>query len=280
MAQENQDILDRIITKGTNLYTRFCNVPVSSSDSGEFYLLNNNDLAIQKNAISDINSFIDDILLASDQRLLLYNLSSRTGPTYSDNICVIPQNPLCKKFKRVPGNRNRVRNTCSVLSIIPGTTLKTFIPQLYHILQDHGFFHMLLGITPTNQVIPQNETSAAREIRLSNAKQDIHNTIIEKIQTLKLIASMSGASPQHVYKASLNYIEEMRKMLNRVHFLRQLDTVCCSRSNSTPHQGHVDFEIHLGDLFETIRDIEFSERRRNSGNNSVCGDSHIGDCVF
>lgn len=278
-----------IVTKANDLYIRYCKpVEDSKAEGGRYHLLNQFDSGAEREAYDLIKSFVDEILEVTESEIIGYNLKDRTGPVYTDAICPPGDNELiCRKFTGDTDRRGRpVKDLCEPL-LVNGDRLKTFIPQVYHILQDHGFFHGLLGLRPSPLVRIEGESRESRLERISDKKIDDIEAMTEHVVKKELNEKMLGKSIQHVYRARLNYIKQMNHLLNMVHFLRAFDTKCCS-DRLTADSGHNEFDIFLGDIFENIRRLERTTHR--FFNNKVLDDNiedpdkacsdHEGECVF
>lgn len=278
-----------IVTKANELYTRYCKpVAESRADGGLYHRLNRFDPVMEQEAYDLIKSFVDEILEVTETEIIGYDLTKRTGPIYTDAICPPGDSGLiCRKFTGDIDSRCRpVKNLCEPL-LVNGNRLKTFVPQIYHVLQDHGFFHRLMGLRPSPLVRIEGESRESRLSRINDKKMDDLSDMIEHVLKKKLAEQMFGRSPQHVHRATLKYIKQMESVLDMVHFLRAFDTKCCS-DRLTTDSGHSEFDIFLGDIFENIRGLEKKEMR--SYNNKVlnegivdpgmvCSD-HEGECVF
>lgn len=107
---------------------------------------------------------------------------------------------------------------------------KGFIPQMYKILQDYGFFYFYFGIDTISQKLP-------------NCK------IIEKIEELSPIdlALRFGAS----LDKNVVVMDKAILRLNRVIFLRDFNVQCCLET--LPDSNHIAFNKVLEDIASAIK---------------------------
>ena len=121
-----------------------------------------------------------------------------------------------------------------------GEPIKQFIPQLYHILQDYGFFHHYLNFTSIIDTRPR------MKINKILSKWGIHlGRVLDGIDT---------------NEGKIRCLDTMMARLRRVQFLRAFDSSCCMGGVITEESmNHDFFNIEILDtVYETLEEEKAS----------------------
>ena len=121
-----------------------------------------------------------------------------------------------------------------------GEPIKQFIPQLYHILQDYGFFHHYLNFTSIIDTRPR------MKINKILSKWGIHlGRVLDGIDT---------------NEGKIRCLDTMMARLRRVQFLRAFDSSCCMGGVITEESmNHDFFSIEILDtVYETLEEEKAS----------------------
>ena len=122
-----------------------------------------------------------------------------------------------------------------------GDPRKAFIPQMYKVLQDYGFFHRYLGYNMIDSYVPIGE--------LENVNWGIK--IGYKLGTIP------GTDPEDKKRNEIEHLNKMKTRIRRVQFLRAFDVRCCLEKD--PDSGHRRFDGTLEIIYAAL-DIELSDR--------------------
>ena len=106
---------------------------------------------------------------------------------------------------------------------------KQFIPQLYHILQDYGFFYHYLEFPMMDEKLSNSRILARWALNLG-----------------KILGRLNSSTNQY------RFITVMLLRLRRVQFMRAFDVKCCLGSVSD--EGHMGFNGVLQDVYDTLLD--------------------------
>lgn len=125
-----------------------------------------------------------------------------------------------------------------------GDPRKAFIPQMYKVLQDYGFFHRYLGYNMIDEYVPFST--------LDGIKWGIK--IGYKLGTIP------GVDREDKKKKEIEYLKTMRTRIRRVQFLRAFDVRCCLEKEGDA--SHKKFDSILEKIYIAL-DEEMT--RRTSG---------------
>ena len=152
-----------------------------------------------------------------------------------DIMCTETMNNQCNLEKNI----NMINDKACVR--LPGyyDKSKQFIPQLYHILQDYGFFYHYLKFPMMDEKLSNNQILARWSLKLG-----------------EILGSKSLIGKQKL-------ITVMLLRLRRVQFMRSLDIKCCLKYAAGNISDHVDFDVVL----ETVYDALLSRRSEIIKNN-------------
>lgn len=122
-----------------------------------------------------------------------------------------------------------------------GDPRKAFIPQMYKVLQDYGFFHRYLGYNLIDKYIPVGD--------LTNVQWGIK--IGYKLGTIP------GIDVEDKKRNEIDHLNNMKTRIRRVQFLRAFDVRCCLKKD--PDSGHEKFDDILEIIYSAL-DIELRDR--------------------
>ena len=118
---------------------------------------------------------------------------------------------------------------CEFLAELPDHKIKkSFIPQLYHLLQDYGLFLEYMDI-------------------VNNDEKDKDMSLLRKNVNNWLLNTGENMGRYSVRERVLRY-REMMTNIRRVEFLRSFNTVCCKDKKNK----HEDMDIFLNEIYEAI----------------------------
>lgn len=115
---------------------------------------------------------------------------------------------------------------------------KQFIPQLYHILQDYGFFLHYLEFPMMDEKLSITKVSSRWSLRLGRI--------------------LGGINSKH---QEYSFITKMLLRLRRVQFMRAFDVKCCLDTISD--DNHKSFNDVLDDVYDTLLDDRANIVRNN-----------------
>lgn len=115
-----------------------------------------------------------------------------------------------------------------------GDPRKAFIPQMYKILQDYGFFHRYLGYNMIDAYVTikdLNSTDWALQIGVK-------------------IGEINDENQEIRVRKRIQHINDMKTRIRRVQFLRAFDVRCCLEKE--PDSGHKQFDSVLQEVYNAL----------------------------
>lgn len=109
--------------------------------------------------------------------------------------------------------------------------MKYFSPQLYHILQDYGFFWNYLGIDTIKEKLPVKTL---------------------ELQYTAKISYHLGARAEQIGSNRISILRDMERRLIRVQFMRSFNVQCCVKKEED--QAHITFGKVLDTVLKLTRD--------------------------
>lgn len=183
--------------------------------------------------------FIDDLTLSieafSDQLSMIMYDSDHSN---WDNLPIISPNECtklvhhCHKDTRkcarsLPGYYVKSKNH-------HGDTRKAFIPHMYKVLQDYGFFHRYLGYDMIDEYVPLHTLTG----------------IDWGVEIGYKLGTIPGFNPDDKKRNEIEHLNKMRTRIRRVQFLRAFDVRCCL--NKEPDYSHAKFDNVLNDIYMAL----------------------------
>ena len=217
---------------GTSIYEAICSLKY---DDFKTKMENKDDKFIDDLTLS-IEVFVDQL------SMIMYDIDASNW----DNIPIIDRNDcvnlvhLCRKdtmkcARSLPGYYATSKKH-------HGDLRKAFIPQMYKILQDYGFFHRYLGYNMIDKYVPLHILESedwTLEIGVSLGKIQSINEEDEK-------------------RKQIEHLNKIKTRIRRVQFLRAFDVRCCL--DKERDEGHQKFDGILEDIYQLL-ERELEERR-------------------
>lgn len=254
-----------IVAKSTDILSRYC-LPSEQSKFNLSQLLFLDKTAIKKIS-RDIESFIDSIMELADGNMDILDEWNMF------DMC--PHGLTKNQYCHLGSKKHPIK----CLEMIEYDDMKRLIPQMYHILQDYGFFYIYLGVEHMRIEPKENESQQEKKTRLEEEKQDISTLITEKVSELCGDISINDMSFEEKYNAKIRCLRTMERRLQYILFLREFNVICCLRKKEED-DAHLSFNqvldascvaIHSGKRtakrkFETAKKAAKMERVRNQLN--------------
>ena len=209
---------------GRSIYEAICSL---TYDNFKTKMENKDDEFIDSLTLS-IEVFVDQL------SMIMYDIDASNW----DNIPIIDQNDcvnlvhLCRKdtmkcARSLPGYYATSKKQ-------HGDPRKAFIPQIYKILQDCGFFHRYLGYNMIDKYVPLHTW------------QDIY----WGIKIGYGLGKIQGINEEDKKRRRIEHLNKMKTRIRRVQFLRAFDVRCCL--DKERDEGHQKFDGVLERIYQAL----------------------------
>ena len=208
-----------------------------------------------ENTVNEIERFTDSLIIYfkwEPGQSLDMNICT---DQFSKDFCSADPSNKRKRCVRLPG----VNFESNIVDGKEENKIKNFIPQLYHILQDFGFFNYYLGLNTVN--IPNCLKNKRLNFDITNlipkdSREKEKNRLVSRWALF--LGRILQIKSQELDKESFtDFVGILIKVIERVQFLRHFDEKCCVRDQiDDPHKA---FNVVLG----VIRDQLVEELESN-----------------
>jgi len=187
------------------------------------------------------STFIDDLTLSIETFIdQISMMMFDTSTTNWGNLPVInPSN--CTNF-----THHCHKETMKCPRSIPGY----FIPQMYKILQDYGFFHQYLGYNMIDAYIPVsqlNQIDWGVEIGYKLGTIPGENPADKQTKEMEHLRNMKLRIRRVQFMRSFDV---MKLRIRRVQFMRSFDVTCCLQK--TADYDHIKFDNILQNVYNSV----------------------------
>jgi hypothetical protein len=210
---------DTLSSKKKKLFRKVCS---GRDENFKIEMTKKNPLYIE-DLSDEIDEYVDELVM-TNYSTFIDLLGFDVSELRSDITCTSIMKNQCK----LEGDKNNEEGCTRIPGYYEHENAKKFIPQLYHILQDYGFFYHYLKLPMMDKKLTINQ--------LNNFKWGV-----------RLGRILGGlGSPNDEYR----FITIMLLRLRRVQFLRSFDVKCCLQK--PPDSDHLTFDGVLENVYNEL----------------------------
>jgi len=220
---------DTLASKKKKLFRKVCS---GRDENFKIEMTKKNPLYIE-DLSDEIDEYVDELVM-TNYSTFIDLLGFDVSELRRDITCTYIMKNQCK----LEGDKNNEEGCTRIPGYYEHENVKKFIPQLYHILQDYGFFYHYLEFPMMDKKLKQWEILSRWSFKLGR--------IVQKRGT-----------PQNKYR----FITIILLRLRRVQFLRAFDVKCCLEK--IPDEDHLTFDKVLETVYDTLL-VERSDIMKNN----------------